>query len=94
MQKDTQILCEFCEEMLSFEVNKQDRIPLYMWFTYYLLALRTLLYNQEVIAHPMQSRFGYSYPKGITNQVTSKIEVTLVHFNIDILDSNYLTAVH
>ena len=45
MQKDTQILCEFCEEMLSFEVNKQDRIPLYMWFTYYLLALRTLLYN-------------------------------------------------
>ena len=80
--------------MLSFEVNKQARTPLYMWFTYHSLALRTLLYNKEVITHPMQSRFGYSYPKRITSQVTSKTEVTLVHFNIDILDSNYLTAVY
>ena len=31
----------------------------------------------------MQSRFGYAYPKRITNQVTSKTEVTLVHSNID-----------
>lgn len=42
----------------------------------------------------MSLGYDYPYPTRITNKFTSKIEVTLVDFNVHIIETTYFTAVH
>lgn len=43
---------------------------------------------------PMNLGYDYAYPKRITNKFTPQTQVTLVDFNIHIIEPTYFTAVH